>query len=69
MYNVRNEMWYKDALLPEIRTMTPVKLDAVKNFKISKTQADIVLILMVLKMRKHMLYIEAQTQLHLMFLN
>ena len=39
MNNVKNEMWYKDALLPEIRTMDPVYLGAVKNLELSKTSA------------------------------
>lgn len=39
MHNVKNEMWYRDAILPEVRTMDPVNLPAVKNFKLGKTQA------------------------------
>lgn len=39
MHNVKNEMWYKDAILPEIRTMDPINLEAVKNFELSKTSA------------------------------
>ncbi len=39
MNNVRNEMWYNDTLLPEIRTMDRVNIGKVTGFELKRTSA------------------------------
>lgn len=39
MDKVKKQAWTKDVILPEIKTMSPVNLGKVSNFKLSKTSA------------------------------